>query len=130
MKIVANLAGALLGLLFLVFASNFFLHFIPMPPGPPPGSPPALFMGALIPTGYFTFVKIIELLGGLMVAIPKTRAIGLLFLGPVIVNILAFHLFLAKGAGLTDPVVLLVVFLALFLLIVERKAFSGLVRDR
>lgn len=87
-------------------------------------------MGALIPTGYFTFVKIIELLGGLMVAIPKTRAIGLLFLGPVIVNILAFHLFLAKGAGLTDPVVLLVVFLALFLLIVERKAFSGLVRDR
>ena len=87
-------------------------------------------MGALIPTGYFTFVKIIELLGGLMVAIPKTRAIGLLFLGPVIVNILAFHLFLAKGAGLTDPAVLLVVFLALFLLIVERKAFSGLVRDR
>ena len=47
MKHAPNIAGGLLGLLFLVFGLNFFLKFIPMPPGPPEGSPPALLMAAL-----------------------------------------------------------------------------------
>lgn len=130
MKMASNLAGALLGLAFLVFGSNFFLHFMPMPPGPSEGSPPALFMAALVPTGYLAFIKTIEILGGLLVAIPKTRAIGLLFLGPVIVNILAFHIFLAKGTGLTDPVVIGITLLATFLLAAEGNAFAGLLRKR
>lgn len=119
-----------MGLAFLVFGSNFFLHFLPNPPGPPEGSPPALFMAALVPTGYFSFIKVIEILGGLLVAIPKTRALGLLFLGPVIVNILAFHVFLTNRAGLADPVLILICLLAALLLAAERKAFGGLVRDR
>ena len=57
MKHIPNIAGALLGVLFVVFGLNFFLKFIPMPPGPPEGSPPALFMGALFPTGYLAFIK-------------------------------------------------------------------------
>jgi hypothetical protein len=56
MKHAPNIAGGLLGLLFVVFGFNFFLKFIPMPPGPPEGSPPALFMAALFPTGYLAFV--------------------------------------------------------------------------
>jgi putative oxidoreductase len=127
MKLAATIAGALLGLLFVVFGLNFFLKFIPMPPGPPEGSPPALFMGALFPTGYLAFIKVFEILGGLCVAVPKTRNIGLLFLGPIIVNILCFHIFLAKGATLVDPVLITITVLALFLLWTERKAFAALV---
>jgi putative oxidoreductase len=122
-----NIAGALLGLLFVVFGLNYFLKFIPMPPGPPEGSPPALLMGALFPTGYLTFVKILETLGGFLVAVPKTRNFGLLILGPIIVNILCFHIFLNKGTTLLDPVVIAVTLLALFLLWTERKAFAGLI---
>ena len=128
MKHIPTIAGALLGVLFVVFGLNFFLKFIPMPPGPPEGSPPALFMGALFPTGYLAFIKVLEITGGLLVAIPRTRNLGLLILGPIIVNILCFHIFLTKGATLVDPVNLGISALALFLLWTERKAFVGLVR--
>jgi uncharacterized membrane protein YphA (DoxX/SURF4 family) len=129
MKHLPTLAGALLGLAFVVFGSNHVLNFIPMPADPSPADAPhKLFMGALFPTGYLTFVKVCEILGGLLVAVPKTRNLGLLVLGPIILNILAFHVFLMKGATLVDPVNITLVVLALFLLWSERKAFAGLVR--
>ena len=83
-------------------------------------------MAALYPTGYLAFVKCFEILGGILVAIPKTRNIGLLVLGPIVINILAFQVFLAKGAGLLDPPVILVTVLPLFLLWAGRKKFLGL----
>ena len=118
------IAGALLGLLFIVFGLNFFLHFIPIP-SPPEGSHAASFMGADYMTGFLTFVKVLEILGGVLVAIPKTRNLGLLILGPIIVNILAFNYFIA-GGGLLQPPVVLVTLLAAFLLYVERSAFRKL----
>ena len=84
-------------------------------------------MGALFPTGYMAFIKVLEILGGVLVAVPKTRNLGLLVLGPIIVNILAFHTFLMKGATLVDPVNITLSALALFLLWSERKAFARLV---
>jgi 4-amino-4-deoxy-L-arabinose transferase-like glycosyltransferase len=42
------------------------------------------------------------------------------------VNILAFHIFITGGAGLLDPMLLLIVALALYLLWVGRKNFAGL----
>lgn len=122
MKLAANIAGILLGLIFNVVAWNFFLHFFSMPELPA-GSPPAMFLGAMISTGYFAFVKILEITGGVLVAIPRTRPLGLLTLGPVLVNILCFHTFLTRGAGLIG-LPLLVSALALFLLWTERAAFS------
>ena len=127
-KPVSNIVGALLGLAFIAFAMMFFLNKMPAQPAPPAGSPVALFMGALVPTGYLAFVKAIELLGGILVAIPYTRNIGLLFLAPVIVNILAFHIFLTNRAGLFDPPLIIIVIFATFLLWAGRKEFSGLLR--
>ncbi len=128
MKIASNTAGALLGSLFLLASLMMLLHLAPAPPAPPAGSPPALFMGAFVPTGYLTFVKTCELTGGVLVAIPPTRNLGLLVLGPIIVNILAFHVFIMKGVGLENPMLILVVALAAFLLWSGRKAFAGLLR--
>ncbi len=127
MKHIPTIAGALLGLAFVVFGSNFFLNFIPMPNDPSPADAPhKLFMGALLPSGYLAFVKVLEILGGVLVAVPKTRNLGLLILGPIIVNILCFHIFLMRGATLVDPANIAIVGLALFLLWTERKAFAGL----
>lgn len=126
MKLATTIAGALLGLLFVAFSLMFLLRLVPMPPPPPEGSPAALFMGAFAPTGYLTFVKVCELLGGILVAIPRTRNFGLLILGPIIVNILAFHVFITKGADLANPVLIVIVALTAFLLWCERRAFAGL----
>ena len=131
MKHLPNIAGALLGFLFVVFGLEFFLHFMPAQPMPPEGSPPALFMGALFPTGYLGFVKSLEIIGGLLVAVPKTRNLGLLVLGPILVNIWAFHIFLLQGAGLKDPmgavIMALVTIIPLFLLWTERRNWCALV---
>ena len=96
-------------------------------PSPPEDSPPAIFFGVLFSTGFLSFVKVLEILGGILVAIPKTRNIGLLILGPIVVNILAFQVFIAGGAGLFDPPVIVVSLLSAVLLWSERRAFCGLV---
>ena len=128
MKIAVNIVGGLLGLLFVAFSLMILLKLGPTPPSPPEGTPPAMFMGAMMPTGYMTFVKVLELIGGILVAIPRTRNFGLLVLGPIIVNILAFHVFILKGAMLLDPVLILVCCAGAFLLWAERKAFLGLLQ--
>lgn len=125
MKHLPNIAGCLLGLAFVIFGLNHFLHFLEVPK-PPEGSPPYLFFGAIGPTGYLSFIKIFEILGGIAVAIPKTRNIGLLLLGPIVINILAFQVFLANGAGLLDPPVIIVTALSAYLLWVGRKKFCAL----
>tara|TARA_R110002096_G_scaffold112163_10_gene244482 strand:+ start:2527 stop:2910 length:384 start_codon:yes stop_codon:yes gene_type:complete len=122
---IALIAGGLLGLLFLVFGLNFFLNFLPMP-SPAEGTPAAAFMGAMYGSGYLTFVKVLEILGGVLVAIPKTRNIGLLVLGPIVINILAFNTFVAPG-GLAQPPVILVAVLSAFLLWAGRSSFAKLV---
>src|SRR3954468_15581452 len=115
MKYIPAIAGALLGLLFVM--SGVVVLFNLVHPDPmPEGTPAAMFMGAFGPTGYFTFIKILEVLGGVLVAIPRTRNWGLLVLGPIIVNILAFNLFILKGAMLLNPMLIVIVLLAAYLL--------------
>ena len=46
MKLASTIARYLLGLVFLIFGLNGFLHFIPTPPPPGPGG---MFMGGVIP---------------------------------------------------------------------------------
>ncbi len=124
-KHLPTIAGLVLGLLFVSSGLVVLLKLAPMPKLPD-GSPAALFMGAFVPTGYLTFVKILEVLGGVLVAIPRTRNLGLLVLGPIIVNILAFHIFINQGAGLLDAPIIIIVVLAAYLLWIGRKAFAGL----
>lgn len=128
MKHLPTIAGTLLGLMFIAFGAMFFLNLMPAQEPPPEGSWQALFMGAFYPSGYLHFVKVLEVLGGILVLIPLTRNIGLLVLGPIIINIFAYHVFILQGAKLADPVLVAITVLALFLLWAERKAFAGLVR--
>lgn len=125
-KYLPIIAGIVLGLLFVMSAVTVLFNLVKMPP-PPEGTPAAMFFGAFGPTGYMTFVKVFELLGGVLVMIPRLRNLGLLVLGPIIVNILAFHVFIGGGfKDLLNPMLLLIIALALYLLWVGRKNFSDL----
>jgi putative oxidoreductase len=126
MKYLPAIAGALLGLLFAASGIVVLFKLVPIPPLPE-GTPAALFMGAFVPTGYLTFVKALEVIGGLLVAVPKTRNFGLLILGPILVNILAYHAFIMKGQGLFDPPILVICGLAAYLLWAGRRNFQGLI---
>ena len=126
MKHFPNVAGGLRGVIFIAVGLMVLLGLAPEQPAPPEGSPAALFMGAFVPTGYLTFVKVLEVLGGVLVAIPRTRNFGLLVLGPIIINILAFHVFITGGQGLLSPMLIVICLLAAYLLWAGRKAFAGL----
>lgn len=126
MKYLPTIAGVLLGLLFLMASVTFFLHMVPEPKFVE-GSPIALFMGAFGPTGYMAVVKAFELIGGILVMIPRTRNFGLLVLGPIIVNILTFGFLVDKSA--LNVMSFLGAALALYLLWCGRKAFAGLLNS-
>ena len=115
----------LLGFLFVASGLVVLLKVAPMPPLPE-GSPAAHFMAAFVPTGYLTFVKVLEVVGGLLVAVPRTRNFGLLVLGPIVVNILAYHAFVMKGEGLFAPPLFIIAAMAAYLLWSGRKAFTSL----
>jgi putative oxidoreductase len=120
------IAGVVLGGLFIMASVMFFLELGPKPTFPE-GSPIAHFMAAFGPTGYFKFVKVFELAGGLVVMIPRLRNFGLLLLGPIVVNILAFHIFIGGGfKDFLNPMLLIPVLLSLYLLWVGRKNFACL----
>ena len=121
MKIATIIARGLLGLIFVVFGSNMFLHFIPMPPM---AGEAGAFMGALFVTHYLYVVGAVQVAGGLLL-FTRYVPLALTLLGPVIVNILSFHVFMAPS-GL--PLASIVAALALFLLWRHREHFAGLVK--
>ena len=120
MKYAIIIARVLLALIFVVFGLNFWLDFIKMPPPPPADTAVGLFFAAFYATGYLAAVKVLEVLGGLLVASGRYTGAGLLILGPIILNILFFDLFLAKAF---NPVSALAAVLALFLLWTKRERF-------
>lgn len=125
MKYLPHIPAVILGLLFLM-ASIMYLFGLAPNPELPEGSPIAMFMGALGPTGYMAFVKVCELIGGILVMIPRARNFGLLILGPIIINIIAFHVFITGGSGLLEPMTVAIVVCALYLAWDARRKFMAL----
>jgi hypothetical protein len=120
MKIVSTIARSLLGLIFLVFGLNGFLHFIPMPP---PTGIAGQFMGALFVSHFLVVVFLLELIPAILLLVNRYVPLALTLLGSVIVNILLFHAFMAP-AGL--PLALVVVVLWLLVFASVRQAFAGI----
>ena len=123
MKILIIIARSLLGLIFVVFGLNAFLNFISMPP---PQGLAGDFVKALFVSHYIYVVAVLQIAGGALCLLGRFVPLGLTLLGPVIVNILLFHIFL-EPAGL--PLALVVGALALFLLWAYRQAFGGLIKS-
>ena len=124
-KCLPCVAGVLLGLCFLTASIPVLFNLMSFPKLPE-GTPAGHFMAAFIPTGYVKFVKIFEFTGGLVVMIPRLRNLGLLLLGPVIVNIVAFHVLIEDPKHLLNPLLDIILVCALYLLWDARKKFSGL----
>src|SRR6202158_5836058 len=98
MKIVGTIARYLLGLMFLVFGSNMFLNFIPM--GPMPTGLAGQFTVALFAAHYFYVVGAIMVISGILLLANRFVGLGLTLLGPVLFNILVYHLLMnPSGIG-------------------------------
>ena len=125
MKIATIIVRVLLGLMFVVFGSNIFLHFLPMTPPTPPPPLAVDFSKALMESHYILVVGALQVIGGALLLLGRYVPLGLTLLGPVIVNIMLFHIFL-DPSGL--PIAIVVSALALFLLWRYRTNFAGFVQ--
>ena len=111
------------GLAFFVLGLNGFIHFIPFPPM---SGPPADFAAAMIATGYlFPFVHSTEIVAGALLLSGRFVPIALTIVAPVVLNILAFHIFLAPS-GILFP--LIIAALEIFLAWSYRSAFRAFFR--
>jgi uncharacterized membrane protein YphA (DoxX/SURF4 family) len=124
MKIASLIARLLLGLIFLAFGLNGFLHFIPMPP--PTGVALQFFM-AMIATHYWVVIFGVQVIGGVLLLVNRFVPLALVLLGPVIVNIFFFHMFMAP-AGL--PLAIVVVVLWVLLAVRNKQYFSSIFVQR
>jgi len=124
MKILTNISRFLLGLIFLVFGLNGFLHFIPMPP---PSGIAGQFLGAMFVSNYLLVVSGLQAISGALLLINRYVPLALTILGPIIVNILLFHALMSPvGIGLA-------VFVTIFWGVVfasVRLAFDGIFEAR
>jgi putative oxidoreductase len=121
MKIVILIVRILLGVAFLVFGLNGFLDFIPHQPMP--DGPAKQFTDVLISSHYVLFVSAVEVVSAILFLINRYVPLGLTLIGPVVVNILLFHAFLAPSAIL--PGILVAVFWFV-LFYAHRAAFAGI----
>lgn len=80
----------LFGLMMVNSGLNKFFNYMPMPEMP--DDVMAVF-GALIQTKWILpLVAMAEIVGGVLIAIPKTRALGVIVVFPVMVGIVVHHL--------------------------------------
>ena len=83
------------GLGFTVFGLNGFLNFIPRPDAPMPEKAVALFTGFMASGYMMQLIAGTQLVSGILLLVNRFVPLALAFLAPVIVNIVAFHLFAA-----------------------------------
>jgi uncharacterized membrane protein YphA (DoxX/SURF4 family) len=120
-----TIARVALGLIFFVFGLNGFFHFLPQPPAPPRAM---AFAGALFASGYFfPLLKAVEVTAGALLLAGALVPFALTLLAPIIVNIVAFHLFLAPG---NYAVIGIVLAAEIYLAVVHRAAFAPLFARR
>lgn len=105
MKKVFFVLYVLMGLLFINGGLNKFFNYMP-PPDDLPEPMVKDFMAIIEISWLMPLLGAAEILGGLLIIIPKTRALGTLVLFPVVVGILLTHIFV-EPTGL--PIALIIV---------------------
>jgi hypothetical protein len=124
MKVASTIARYLLGVIFLTFGLNGFLHFIPMPP---PAGVAGQFFGALFVSKFYVVIFALQIVAAVLLLANRYVPLALTTLAAVIFNILCFHILMAP-AGL--PLAVFVAVLWVLVFVNVRQAFSGLFQPR
>lgn len=124
MKILNIVSRFLLGLIFLIFGLNGFLHFIPMPL---PSGVAGQFFGALFVSNYLVPIFGLQVISGALLLVNRFVPLALTILSPIIVNILLFHV-LMNPVGLGPGVLAAILWGVVFASV--RSAFAGIFQAR
>jgi putative oxidoreductase len=124
MRIASTIARYLLGIIFTVFGLNGFLNFIPAVPMP---GMAGQFIGVLMTSHYMVPVFVVQLACGILFLVNRYVPLALTLIGPVIVNILMFHV-LMNPSGIGPVALATVCWFLVFNSV--RSAFAGILRNQ
>ncbi|RNI26747.1 DoxX family protein [Rufibacter latericius] len=123
-KILTGLC-LLFGLLLINGGLNKFFNYMPVPEGLP--EPLLRDTAALTEISWLIpLIGLAEILGGILVIIPKTRALGALVVFPVMVGILLTHLFV-DTSGL--PIAIVIWLILLWIIFENRRKYLPLINQ-
>lgn len=123
MKTIYFILVLLFGLMFINSGLDKIFHYIPMPENL--SEEMMKKMGAMMEIGWLLpLVAFAEIVGGILVIVPKTRALGAIVLFPIMMGILLTHLTFAPD-GLPIAIVLLLIHISI--LYNSRKQLMGLI---
>ncbi len=124
MKIAILISRILLGLLFVAVGLVSILKLGKM--GGMPADATA-FLTLMVAHNYTVFIALLMLIGGLLLLVGRFVPIGLVLLGPILVNILMFHILFHVPGIITG---LACTALEIFLIWAYRSSFLGLFRAK
>ncbi len=113
----------LLAMAFIVFGLNHFIGFLPQPK--PEGLAAEFFGVFAMKSKYMDVIKVLEIVGGLMLLIPRTRAMGICLIAPIVVNILLFEILIAGQVSIGALLTLLTVLAIYF----NKQSFNSIFKE-
>jgi len=105
MKFLRHVPAAILAFLFLFGGISFFLPLLPVPAMT---GNSLTFFNLLGTTGYMAIVKILEIIGGALIILPRKRALATLILAPISVNIFLFEICMIGTPGISILLIALI----------------------
>ncbi|HUR09833.1 MAG TPA: hypothetical protein VM012_00605 [Flavitalea sp.] len=122
MKKATIISRILLGIIYLVFGLDYFLHFIPYQPNHT--GRVAAFKAALMDVGYFyPMIKSIQIAGGLSLITNRYAPFFAVVLFPISLNVFLYHTILVPSGW---PMGVLLIVPNLFLGYAYRNYYSGM----
>ena len=90
-----SVAKISLGLIFMLFGLNGFLHFMKMPA--PPDSAELFLAGLGSAVYFFPLLKAVEVLSATFLLLNRRVNLALVMLVPIVINIFLYHFYLDTG---------------------------------
>lgn len=112
MKIVAMIARVLMGVVFVVFGANQIVPFLPTPAMPPGAMRD--FATLLGSTHYTVVVGFFQLVPGILLLLNRYVPLALTVLAAELVNILTFHILVARSGLFPIPIVVVILWIIVF----------------
>ena len=122
MKIVNTILCVLFGLMFINAGLDKFLHYMPVPP----------MEGEMLKVGeafmqikwLMPLIGAVEVIGGLLFILPKTRALGAIVILPIMVGVILHNaIYMPSGLGIAGVLFLI----NLWVIVDNRKKYELLV---
>src|SRR5690606_30294553 len=95
-KTILTVLSALFGLLLINSGLNKFFNYMPVPEDLPEAMMND-FKAIVEISWLMPLIAVVEIIGGILIIFPKTRALGALIVFPVMVGVLLTHIFVAPS---------------------------------